>query len=1280
MPELVRLGQAGGQSSGKFLKQGQRESLPRLTVGAGIIGRSLAILAESRDARRGGGDGYGLTTGTLGQQDLPQERQNDDRGSPETAPPRMADRTTQLMEELLVKQTVKRIIRIAKSRLERAHRRRDTGHPWPPFSKGVFVTTTPLEQEATLRARGSQVPCTLYVTLATCHSGKARFQTYLEVNVAKLLDARLGHHGSEYPLEVERISSEEFFRFFLFFGPCGFHGRRPLVQRAIDGSSEYALSVGEDLKERVFQALRLCIEGFLSHAANRLDPACDLEECREQAFVLLYRLLFIMYAEDRGLLPFRRNDLYTQNRSLARHRLEIATALDAIQDNRLADYGANDVVIWRDLVSLFDLVDHGHARYAVPAYNGGLFDPDRHPFLGEKELPDRYLARVIDCLGRARDPNHPERGMFKVDYRDLAIQHLGGIYEGLLELRPRFAREGMIVIRERTSTRRVERVVPESHRIPRGWEFTDTRYGAQSVYLETDKGERKTTGSYYTPEHIVDYIVNKTLGPLCVSAAQSLGNEIQTIEERRSRSRGRNREIYDAQLEQLRRDYDDRILRLRVLDPAMGSGHFLVRACSYLAEEIATNPYTDDPESDQLREDESILTYWKRRVVESCIFGVDRNPMAVELAKVALWLETVSLDAPLSFLDHHLRTGNSLIGGRVANLGTLPGAMELQQNVFKQQVEQQLPALIDPLTRIRDLPSQTPQQIKEKERLYRQTFQPRCEMFRSVADLWCSAFFVAKDNQVTPEQYKQAVESLRRTAEHRRLERERWFCDAIDSVRRADVRAFHWELEFPEIFLNISTQDAAAEFHRGFDAVVGNPPYDVLSERELTEGLIPAAAAQVTNCLTSFQSLIRADPVFEPSIRGKNNLYKLFICKTLDLLAEGGRLGLIVPMPLLGDDQAAAVRAILLERGAFTSVDSFPQKDDPKRRVFPEAKLSTCVFTFVKTNDEHSRCQSFEARQHPENKVQPASPTLMLRTADIPLYDPSNRSIVTSCQADWDLAVRIVASGRMNRLGEFVDFFQGEVNETVQRRRGALLDREGKLVIRGACVCLYAVRDASQGDDIFLNVHKFLEGASPDSKAFHHRHPRVVIQEASPQNNFRRIIAALLPHGEFCNHTINYCPQPAARMPLEFIVGLLNSTLADWYFRLGSTNAHVSHYQIYNLPCPVFAPAANLSRQRIVQESLAAISDGRIDDAFAAVESMLVSPPFACDLQELLVELVRRIMAIEQARGETARTERSRLADAAQPLQDLINRLLYAMAGLTPEESAGLEERLATML
>ena len=182
----------------------------------------------------------------------------------------------------------------------------------------------------------------------------------------------------------------------------------------------------------------------------------------------------------------------------------------------------------------------------------------------------------------------------------------------------------------------------------------------------------------------------------------------------------------------------------------------------------------------------------------------------------------------------------------------------------------------------------------------------------------------------------------------------------------------------------------------------------------------------------------------------------------------------------------------MLGTGRFTCIESFPQKDNPKLRVFPEAKLSTAVFVLHKGQTGNAQ-QRFRARVHPGRLIEADSPSLSLTTAAIPLYDPSNVTVVSCGQADWDLAVRIMASGCMGRLGDYAVSFQGEVNETNDRKGSRISYQrgDGPEVIRGAHICLYAVREASQGTPVFVIKDSFLKrpGAeSKDLKAFHFRH------------------------------------------------------------------------------------------------------------------------------------------------------------------------------------------------
>ncbi|MGZ9083927.1 MAG: Eco57I restriction-modification methylase domain-containing protein, partial [Rhodoplanes sp.] len=217
------------------------------------------------------------------------------------------------------------------------------------------------------------------------------------------------------------------------------------------------------------------------------------------------------------------------------------------------------------------------------------------------------------------------------------------------------------------------------------------------------------------------------------------------------------------------------------------------------------------------------------------------------------------------------------------------------------------------------------------------------------------------------------------------------------SLAESGIHCFHWELAFPQVFLEQPGAEA------GFDVVIGNPPYDVLSEKESGPHVAP------------LKKFISQDASLAPSRLGKNNLYKVFICRALGLLREGGSLSFIVPMPLLGDEQASGVRKVLLKQGTFQQIHAFPQKDNPARLVFYDAKLATALFVYQKgeIDGPHS---AFVSAVHPAQSITSDSPSLRLDASSVALYDPSNMTIVSCAQEDLDLAVAITRGSGIGRL------------------------------------------------------------------------------------------------------------------------------------------------------------------------------------------------------------------------------------------------------------------------
>ena len=452
------------------------------------------------------------------------------------------------------------------------------------------------------------------------------------------------------------------------------------------------------------------------------------------------------------------------------------------------------------------------------------------------------------------------------------MRHLGNIYEGLLEYQPQIAAEDLVIVSKRGG----ETVAPESS------PNQEIAYPEGAVYLLTDKGERKATGSYYTPDYIVRYIVENTLGPLC---------EGKTVDE---------------------------ILSLKILDPATGSGHFLVGVVDYLAEELITHP--DAAHMTETASEETELAYWRRRVVESCVYGVDLNPMAVELAKLSLWLHTVAKGEPLSFLDHHIRCGNSLIGTKIENLPNLPELKKSRRKTGESQTELPMPfpftdtvaTAIGHYLLIEETESRTADQIHAKEHQL-DIAQTMLRLHKGVANLWTSVYF---GNDVSRSTYHQALNALR--------SRDSDALENLPSYRRGqevatEKRFFHWEIEFPEVFRDKFGRE---KDNPGFDAVIGNPPYGANLD-ELDKRFVKINLPAVDNVADSFV---------------------IFTERGLLGLAHQGRMGLIVPSGWLTARMYRSLREWLYSVCAIEYIVHLPYD------VFPDAYIDTVIFISQKSS------------------------------------------------------------------------------------------------------------------------------------------------------------------------------------------------------------------------------------------------------------------------------------------------------------------------------------------
>lgn len=686
---------------------------------------------------------------------------------------------------------------------------------------------------------------------------------------------------------------DQFRRWWLFFRRDAFlpdAQGKSFVQRVHEGSATYARQISDKLKELVFeQVMPEIAGGFIAYRYHRMGIREETPETLRQIYQaslsLLYKLLFLFYAEARGLLPITnpgyREQSLTALAQWAAERLDNGLPLSD------APYATPK---YDALLALFRRIDQGDPSLGIPRYNGGLFNPQNpeNQFLESHRLSDRVVARALDIM--ARDAGEP------VDYAYISVRNLGAIYEGLLEYKLR---------------------------------VVDPAGG--KVELVTDRGERKATGSYYTPDYIVNYIVQHTLEPILDEREQAFREAMDRCADlRRKLQRASDPATIGTLREQLdgaERDAREAFLGIKVLDPAMGSGHFLVNAVDFLTDGIIRRmqayhddhpdvPWTWNPiqqliervrreilaemerqgvEVDRARlDDTAILT---RLVMKRCIYGVDLNRMAVELAKVSLWLHSFTVGAPLSFLDHHLRWGNSLIGTDVRTV-------EREIRGTRQEDKVQLSLFAGPFAGLLDLTGLMVEVAEQADATLAdvqhsagvfEEFQRQLTPYKQVLDLWVSQYFgnrlarhflIDYGNNVLPalKGEKEVPETHRETVARAR---ELW----------QEKRFFHWDLEFPEVFIDLRKRDWAE--NPGFDAVIGNPPWG---------GEIPNADKEALR--TQFRTALA------PAI----DSYALFTELAILRAKQGGHCGYITPDTVLRKDDLLHLREFLLSSALITEI------------------------------------------------------------------------------------------------------------------------------------------------------------------------------------------------------------------------------------------------------------------------------------------------------------------------------------------------------------------------
>jgi len=598
-----------------------------------------------------------------------------------------------------------------------------------------------------------------------------------------------------------------------------------------------------------------------------------------QLLRLVYRLLFLFVAEDCDLLLRPDADAQTRERY---ERFYSLSRLRLLAEKRV---GTRHADLYHGLRLVMEKLgsDAGCPELALPALGSFLFSREASPDLEACDIANAYLLDAVRALAFIND----RHGRRLVDYKNLRSEELGSVYEALLELLP------------------------------------DVHIEALQFELKTVSGsERKSTGSYYTPESLVQCLLDSALEPVMAEALKQL-------------------------------DAAQAILRLKVCDPACGSGHFLIAAAHRLAKHLASVRTGDDEPAP-----EAVRTAL-RDVIGHCIYGVDINPMAVELCKVSLWMEALEPGKPLSFLDHRIQCGNSLIGATPALLkdGIPDDAFkpiegddrtvcseyrkhnkqerEGQQRLFAHAPEPwaRLGNLATGLLQLEEISDDSIAGVRRKQERWEQLVRSQGYIYsRLWADAWCAAF-VWKKVRDRSHPYSITEELFRKIERNPFHVVNTWHEQEIRRLAE-QYQFFHWHLAFPDVFrVPVSDEEPENEqagWDGGFDVVLGNPPWErvKLQEQEWFAGKRSdiTDAPNATERHYLIESLKHEDPhlfyawinakrtaegrshyvrdseYFPLCGRGDVNTYALFTELNLTITSVYGSVGCVVPTGIATDN------------------------------------------------------------------------------------------------------------------------------------------------------------------------------------------------------------------------------------------------------------------------------------------------------------------------------------------------------------------------------------------
>ena len=998
------------------------------------------------------------------------------------------------------------------------------------------------------------------------------------------------------------------------------------LKQILEESTRYAGTLAENLRERIYGKVIPKLAEAVVDARKLKNPSADqLSETYEIALIILFRLLFIAYAEDKDLLPFRFNGLY-QKRSLKTKAIEL---LETLKNNTPFEGGCN---LWAEIQLLFSAVDQGNKTWGVPHYNGGLFSKDPEVSksgyaISKIQIPDSQFGQILsDLLLIEQD------GVIgPVDFASLGVREFGTVYEGLLESELSLADTDLALNSE-------EAYVPASSK-------SKVVVKKGQVYLHNSSGVRKSTGSYFTKDFAVQYLIDRSLVP----ALKDHFNKLDKLDDTKAA---------------------ENLFDFKIADIAMGSGHFLTAAIDRMEADIssylAKRPLKGvKDELDVLRrsarealgdiadqighiEDDNLL---RRLIARRCIYGVDLNPLSVQLARLAVWIHTFVPGLPLSLLDRNLVVGNSLIGiGTISEIQKRFEEVEFGEDELKLtniDAKSLLADATNPLQRLASINDATYEDIERARKAIAQA-EVAVEPAKALCDIITGLSLVDYPPEETriergmplAEQRRRSTlleEWNRKNETLKRFRFDEWHNhkDTIvgcSAHKRAitilkDSPPFHFPIAFPEVFLRGDP---------GFDVILGNPPWEEITIEEkgfwtrffpglkgLTQREYENTAQKLRKQRQDLYDLFKKEFEKAKVLRrfltsgfrklgaGDPDLYKAFVWRFWDLIrSTRGEIGVVLPRSALNSKGSSDFRRGLFDESAridccillntrewvfdgveprYTiSLTNISRNPNRKSVVILRGPFSSSQDFYKGIQHEtepisHEKVKSWnEFLSFP---LLPGSESLnvfsqLRKSAPLEyddgkswLFRPNSEFHATNDKNLFDLESQKCPTGYWPVYkGESFDIWNPDTGTyyawaNPKKANIEIFEkRQNNCLRKGSPFYGLTLKDASNQESI------------PSL------HPRIAFRDITNRTNSRTFIPALVPGATFLTNTAPYFIRIRGNESDEaFLLGILSSIPLDWYSRR-YIELHANLFLINPFPIPR-PDENNIYRKRVIEIS-----------------------------------------------------------------------------------------------